>query len=148
MHVADSIKIRRLAGKDLVQVEDIQRTILKKNISSAWYKNAKAHFEKAGIVGFVAEIDKKVIGYIIGESMGFSFGIEKSGWIEGVSVIPQYMGTGIGKRLANKMFEHFKKMGIVNIYSAVKWDTVDMLSFFKSVGFNRSDFITLGKHLE
>jgi GNAT superfamily N-acetyltransferase len=146
--MADSIKIRRLVAKDLSQVVRIQRTILKKKISSTWYRNAEAHFGKAGTIGFVAMKNNEVIGYIIGEIRGFSFGIEKSGWIEDVSVIPHYMGTGIGKKLAKKIFDHFKRSGIINIYTAVKWDSFDMLSFFKSIGFDRSDFINLGKHLE
>jgi ribosomal protein S18 acetylase RimI-like enzyme len=146
--VADSIKIRRLVGKDLSEVVKIQKTFFKKKISSTWYRNAEAHFGKAGAIGFVAVKNNEVIGYIIGESRGFSFGIEKSGWIEDVSVIPKYMGTGIGKKLAKKIFDHFKKIGINDIYTAVKWDYVDMVSFFKSIGFVRSDFITLGRNLE
>jgi len=33
------------------------------------------------------------------------------------------------------------------VYTAARWDSVDLLSFFKSVGFNRSNFINLYKKL-
>ncbi len=145
--MTERITIRKLVEEDLPQITNIQRTIIKKQVSRAWSQSIEAHFEKTGIVGFVAVENNNVIGYILGEIREFSFGIERSGWIEGVSVIPQYMGTGIGKKLAIKIFEYFKKMGILNIYTAVKWDAGDMLSFFKSIGFDRSEFINLGKHL-
>jgi ribosomal protein S18 acetylase RimI-like enzyme len=58
------------------------------------------------------------------------------------------MGVGIGRALAEKLFEFFKKKGIRDIYTAVRWDAGDMLSFFKAIGLDRSTFINLIKHLD
>jgi L-amino acid N-acyltransferase YncA len=58
------------------------------------------------------------------------------------------MGQGIGQTLATALFEAFKKKKIFEIYTAVQWDSVDLLSFFKSIGFNRSNFINLYKKLD
>jgi N-acetylglutamate synthase-like GNAT family acetyltransferase len=57
------------------------------------------------------------------------------------------MGTGIGQSLMTQLFKQFKKKKIHEIYTAARWDSVDLLSFFKSVGFNRSNFINLYKKL-
>ena len=54
---------------------------------------------------------------------------------------------GIGKAMLDKLFESFRRKEITNVYTAVRWDAVDMLSFFKSVGFGRSDFINLIRKL-
>ena len=35
-----------------------------------------------------------------------------------------------------------------DIYTSVRWDSTDLLSFFKTLGFQRSDFISLHKSLE
>ncbi len=89
-------------------------------------------------VGYVAARDGQIVGFIIGEVKGEGFGLEKSGWIEVVGVHPRQMGVGIGHAMAGKLFEYFKRRGIRDIYTVVRWDAVDMLSFFKSVGFDRS----------
>jgi ribosomal protein S18 acetylase RimI-like enzyme len=108
----------------------------------------KDHLQKQEGIGFVASKDGQVVGFIIGEMKGEGFGLEQSGWIEVVGVHPRQMGTGIGQALAEKLFEFFKSKGVRDIYTAVRWDAVDMISFFKSIGFDRSTFINLRKHLD
>jgi len=49
------------------------------------------------------------------------------------------MGTEIGQSLIIQLFKQFKKKKINEIYTAARWDAVDILSFFKSIGFNRSN---------
>lgn len=142
------IKIRKIADKDIHQVIDIQQCTFQKTISHEWVHSIEDHLRKQDSVGFVALKEEQVVGFIIGEIKGPGFGLEQSGWIVVVGVYPRFMGTGIGKTLAKKLFEYFRKKGIKDIYTAVSWDAVDMLSFFKSIGFDRSDFINLGKHLE
>jgi N-acetylglutamate synthase-like GNAT family acetyltransferase len=58
------------------------------------------------------------------------------------------MGQGIGKRLADEIFKFCKEKGVTNVFTSVSWDSTDILSFFKTLGFNRSDFINLRKSLE
>ena len=89
-----------------------------------------------------------VLSFFVGEIKGEGFGLEQSGWINWVGVHPREMGAGIGQALAKKLFEFFKKKGILDVYTAVRWDAPDMLSFFKSIGFDRSTFINLRKHLD
>ena len=84
---------------------------------------------------------------MIGEVKGEGFGLHQSGWIEVVGVHPQAMGEGIGKAVIDKLFESFRRKKIRNVYTAVRWDSVDMVSFFKSVGFGLSDFINLTRRL-
>jgi len=76
------------------------------------------------------------------------FGIDKSAWISMLGVDPKHMGKGIGKKLAQAMFELCKEKGIKNIYTSVPWDSTDMLSYFKTLDFDRSNFINLRKTLE
>ncbi|RPJ10835.1 MAG: GNAT family N-acetyltransferase, partial [Desulfobacteraceae bacterium] len=41
-----------------------------------------------------------------------------------------------------------REKGIKDVYTSVRWDSVDLLSFFKTLGFDRSNFINLKKSLE
>jgi ribosomal protein S18 acetylase RimI-like enzyme len=142
------IKIRKIGTDNIPEMVAIQEAILQKKVSKKWIRMVKARLTKQEAVGFVASMDDRVAGFIIGEIKGGSFGLEQSGWIEVVGVHPGHMGVGIGRVLAKKLFEFFKKKGIRDIYTTVLWDAGDMLSFFKAIGFDRSPFINLRKHLD
>jgi len=101
-----------------------------------------------GVASLVAELDGKVVGYLIGYILSGGFGIDKSAWIAMLGVDPKFMGQGIGKSLAKDILRFYKKQGIVNIFTSVPWDSTDLLSFFKTLGFDRSNFINLKKVLD
>jgi ribosomal protein S18 acetylase RimI-like enzyme len=142
------IKTRTITAKDVPAIISIQEAILKKKVSRRWIQMVEDHLRKQEGVGFVATKAGKVIGFIIGAVKGEGFGLEQSGWIEVVGVHPSQMGIGIGRTLATRLFQYFKKRGIHDVYTAVRWDAVDMLSFFKSIGFDRSTFINLIRRLD
>jgi ribosomal protein S18 acetylase RimI-like enzyme len=141
------IKIRKIQSEDLPEIIAIQQTITKKKASRKWVQRVEHHLGKQEGFGFVAESGGKVAGFIIAEMKGEGFGLERSGWIEVVGVHPSQMGAGIGHALATKLFAYFRQKGVRDAYTAVRWDAVDMLSFFKSIGFDRSPFINLIKPL-
>lgn len=144
----NGVKVRKITVKDIPQIVEIQESITKKRVSKAWAQSIETHLRKQDVAAFVALRENDVVGFIIGEIKGPGFGIDKSGWIVVVGVCARCMGIGIGQTLAKKLFEYFKKKGVQDIFTSVCWDAIDMLSFFKSIGFDRSDFINLGKHLE
>ncbi len=146
--IGREIKVREIRADDIPQIVSIQESLLKKKISKKWVQKVEDHLKKRGGVGFVASKDGRGVGFIIGEIKGEGFGLEESGWIEVVGVHPQHMGTGIGRMLAGKLFALFKKEGVRDIHTAVRWDAGDMLSFFKAIGFDRSPFINLRRHLD
>ncbi len=76
------------------------------------------------------------------------FGLEKSAWIATLGVDPQFMGQGIGKRLAKEILRVCQDRGIKHVFTSVRWDSVDLLSFFKTLDFDRSNFINLRKELD
>jgi len=142
------IKIRKIRAEDVSEIVSIQESILQKKVSKKWVRTVEDHLKKRGGVGFVGSKDGQVVGFLIGEIKGEGFGLEQSGWIEMVGVDPRQMGVGIGRILAEKLFAFFKREGIRDIYTTVRWDAGDMLSFFKAIGFDRSPFINLRKHLD
>ncbi len=142
------VKIRNIRAEDVPKIVSIQESILQRKISKRWVQKVEEDLRKRGGVGFVASKDGRVVGFIIGQVKGEGFGLEQSGWIEVVGVHPRQMGLGIGRALAERLFQFFNKEGIRDIHTAVRWDAGDMLSFFKAIGFDRSIFINLRKHLD
>ena len=95
----------------------------------------------------VAEIRGKVVGFMISYITAGNFGTAKIAWIAMFGVDPKYMGQQIGKSLAKGIFGYYQEKGVKKIYTSVRWDSTDILSFFKTLGFERSDFINLRKVL-
>jgi ribosomal protein S18 acetylase RimI-like enzyme len=96
----------------------------------------------------VAESEGRIVGFMVSYILTAGFGMAKSAWIATLGVSPNHMGEGIGAKLAEEIFKYYKAKGIENVYTSVRWDSTDLLSFFKTLGFDRSNFINLRKVLD
>ena len=144
----ERLQIRALRAEDAEEISRIQSAITQTPSEIDFKKVFDDQVKRAGSASFVAELEGRVVGYMISYVLSGGFGIEKSAWIAMLGVEPRLMGRGIGKRLAEEIFRVYKEMGIRNVYTSVRWDSTDLLSFFKTLDFDRSDFINLRKVLE
>jgi len=95
-----------------------------------------------------AELDENIVGFIIGEIRIWEFGIgEKTGWIRILGVDPDFQRRGIGRKLGEALLEHFERRGIKRVRTMAEWYTGDLISFFKSLGFNMLNMIPLEKEM-
>jgi len=140
--------IRNLKIGDSEDISRIQELITKEPSTIDYHKIVQEEVKKDNSVTVVAELDGKVVGFIITYILHGGFGLDNSAWIGLFGVEPKYMGSGIGKRMAKEVFDELTKMNIKNIFTSVKWDSVDLLSFFKSLGFDRCEFINLKKIID
>jgi len=140
--------IRKLKAKDAEDISKIYASITQTPVKDDFIKIIEEQVNRKEDASFVAELDGRVVGYMISLVISGSFGIKKSTWISNMGVTPKFMGQGIGESLANKIFEFSREKGIKDIYTSVRWDSPDLLSFFKTLGFDRSNFINLRKILE
>ena len=143
----EDILIRELAIKDVEEISNIYSGIIQKPVKPDFKELIQRHAERKEDLCFVAESGGKVIGFMVSYILTLGFGIEKSAWIATLGVAPEYMGQGIGKKLGEKLFDYYKALGIENVYTSVRWDSPDLLSFFKTLGFDRSNFINLRKQI-
>jgi len=143
----ENIRIRELAAADADDIADIYASIVRKSVDMDFKELIEKHARSDNDICFVAELDGRVIGFMISYILTFGFGIEKSAWIATLGVDPEFMGRGLGDRLAREIFKLYKRMGISRVYTSVPWDSSDLLSFFKTLGFDRSKFINLKKDL-
>jgi len=143
-----NLQIRKIETEDASDIGNIQAAITKSPTNIDFRQIIEDQVRKDEDVSFVAEIDGRVVGYMISYIVFGGFGLEKGAWIATLGVDPKFMGQGIGKRLAEEILEAYRKKGINDIYTSVRWDSVDLLSFFKTLGFDRSNFINLRKELD
>jgi ribosomal protein S18 acetylase RimI-like enzyme len=142
-----NITIRELKTTDADPISDIYADITQKPATPDFKKLIEKHALTEQDLCLVAELDGQVVGFMVSYVLTLGFGIEKSGWIATLGVSPNFMGQGIGDKLAKETFKYYKEIGINNVYTSVRWDSPDLLSFFKTLGFDRSNFINLRKTL-
>lgn len=141
------ISVRKMEEKDIGQAANIHRRVLREGLTQdmgyAIEELFAAFIEDSPNTCLVAETDEEMVGFIVGSVKEWSFGLERSGWIEFIEVDPNFMGQGVGNKLGHRLLEYFKSEGIGSVYTSVKWDGADLIEFFKSIGFDKSEFINL-----
>jgi len=144
----ENLRIRKLKKEDSEAVYRIYAAITRKPVSADFKRVVADHAGREDSACFVAEIDGAVVGFMISYILTAGFGMTQSAWIPTLGVSPDQMGQGIGAALAQEIFSFYHSRGIENVYTSVRWDSTDMLSFFKTLGFDRSNFINLRKVLK
>jgi ribosomal protein S18 acetylase RimI-like enzyme len=140
--------IRKMRKEDIAAAGKIRKSITKRKAPKNWEKEVLVRLEDKENQCYVATSGKDVVGFILGETKTLDFGVDRSGWLVEVAIDPEHMGAGIGKKLGKAMLAGFKKIGIRTVYTSARWDSTDLLSFFKSIGFERSEFINLERRMK
>ena len=144
----DNMVIRKLKTEDAEEISRIYGAITMQPVSADFKRVIEEHALREEEACFVAERDGKIAGFMISYILTAGFGMPKSAWIATLGVDPNLMGQEIGASLAKEIFNYYKGQGIENVYTSVRWDSTDLLSFFKTLGFDRSNFINLRKILD
>ena len=141
----DNIRIRKLRKEDADEISRIYAAITMKEVDPDFKRVVEEHSQRNDEACFVAVSEGKVVGFMISYIITAGFGMAKSAWIATLGVDPNCMGQGIGATLAEEIFKYYKSQRIEKVYTSVRWDSTDILSFFKTLGFDRSNFINLRK---
>jgi ribosomal protein S18 acetylase RimI-like enzyme len=144
----EKVIIRRLKIEDVEEVGGIQERITKIPVTEDFLEIIRENAQKPDNACFVAEHDGRIVGFMVSSILAGSFGVERSAWISILGVDPKFMGREIGRALASEIFSFYKNRGIRSIYTSVRWDSTDLLSFFKTLGFDRSNFINLRRVID
>ena len=147
-NLPDNFIIRSIKIEDADDIASIQASITKSPVKIDFRQVIEEQVQGDKDASFVAEVDNRIVGFMISYIVYGGFGLEKSAWIATLGVDPQFMGQGIGKRLAKEILRACRDMGIKHVFTSVRWDSVDLLSFFKTLDFDRSNFINLRKELD
>ena len=140
------LSIRPLTLSDLDAIVEIDRKVLGKPREDFW----KKRMEEISVTQYLhsclgAELEGKVIGFILGEVSGWEFGVPDTiGWINTIGVDPVYQHRGVAKRLGEEFVKNVKAIGVSLVYTLVNWNDWDLLKFFRAMGFARGgDMINL-----
>ncbi len=142
------ITVRRMRTQDAEAVLRIDEKITGTPHEAQWESRIIDQLTRNPLGCLVAEVRGKVVGFIFGEIRGWEFGIPKSGWIEIVGVDPEYHVKGVARALIEKLHVYFRNHNVERVMTMVNWNDPGLVSFFRAVGFERSEFIILEKGVE
>lgn len=136
--------IRTMTSNDLDRIVEIDTKILGQSRPEYWEMKLELAERRSPIASLVAEMDGKLIGFIIGDASGWEYGVpEHVGWIDTIGVDPLYQRKGVAQMLLKEMIDHLKKVGVDTIYTFVNWHDQSLLRFFDAMGFTKGDMINL-----
>jgi GNAT superfamily N-acetyltransferase len=153
--VSAAVSIRFLGMDDLEDILRIQNKILGEQRSDNSEKllslkeTTVYHLQHGDpLLNLGAEIDGKLVGFIVGEIRRWEFGrSEMTGWILILGVDQDYQGMGAGRKLGSALLDHFLKKNVTKIMTLVEWYDGDLISYFKSLGFTLLQMLPLEKAL-
>ncbi len=136
--------IRTMVPSDLDRIVEIDIKVLGKPRPEYWEMKIELLEKRSQVSSLVAELDGKVIGFIIGDESRWEYGVpENIGWIDTIGVDPDYQRKGIAKILFTEMTNSLKKVGVATIITFVTRRDWILLKFFNSMGFQKGDMINL-----
>jgi predicted N-acetyltransferase YhbS len=142
--IMENVKIRTLRKEDLDGIIEIDERVIGENRRNYWERKLKLMDNKSSQISLVAELEGKVMGFILGDISGWEFGVpETIGWIDTIGIDPAYQKKGLATALAHELISNLKHFGVKTIYTLVSWNDWDLLQFFHAMGFSRGDMINL-----
>jgi len=138
------VRIRALDYRDLEDIIEIDKAILGKERPEYWQMKIELSEHRSPMASLVAEVEGKVVGFIIGDISGWEYGVADTvGWIDTIGVHPDYQKRGIATMLFKEVIANLKKIGVNTVYTFVDWRSWELLRFFERMGFEKGDMIHL-----
>jgi len=133
-----------MENEDLEAIVKIDGKVLGENRRNYWERESELMKNKVSQVSLVAEVEGKVVGFILGDISGWEFGVPDTiGWVDTIGIDPAYQKKRIATALASELIKNLKALGVRSIYTLVSWNDWDLLQFFHAMGFARGDMINL-----
>ncbi len=141
-------RIRNLSELDLDAITRIDERITGQYRPDVWERRLVYYIRRDPDAPKVAELDGKVVGFMLGEVRGGEFGLdEPTGWIEFFGVDPDARGAGLGRRLIDALLEHFRASGAHITRTMVAARDTEIDAFFRAMGFAPAPLSALERRL-
>src|SRR5438045_8929460 len=105
-------RVRPMTELDIEGIGRIAERITGTYRPEVWEQRAAYYLRRGPDSWPVAELDGRVVGFMLGEVRGGEFGLEEpTGWVEFFGVDPSAREKGIGRRLIDALLAHFRSRG-------------------------------------
>lgn len=139
-------KMRVMKRDDLDAVAAIDALVSKQQRREYYQRKIEAVVSNPHNINtsLVAELDGKIVGFIMGDVYFGEFGIpETSATIDTIGVHPDYQNRGVAHDLMDQFLTNMKAVGVSKVYTLVNWDDFALEKFFSRHKFVPSKRISL-----
>ncbi|MEE8470884.1 MAG: GNAT family N-acetyltransferase [Dehalococcoidia bacterium] len=137
------VNIRQMSMEDVEDILSIEKKIAGKDRALTYAPVPDSCIGGEIDSSFVAEVDGRVAGFVLGRIARSPTTLLDIAWIELIGVLPEYNRQGVGKMLVESWRERCRQRGIKKVHVMVNWRDWLMLSFFESLGFTRGELTNL-----
>ncbi len=142
--VTNRVRVRPLDELDIGGVVRIDERITGQYRPDFWEHRVTFYLRRDPEASRVAEIDGKVVGFMLGDVRAGEFGIEQpSGWIERFGIDPDHRGRDLGKQMFDEIVGHFRAQGATAVRTLVDSRETAITGFLGKLGFTPSTLTAL-----
>ena len=146
--VTSAVRIRPLDELDLSGIVRIDEKITGIYRPDIWEQRVMFYTRRDPGASQVAEIDGKVVGFMLGDCRAGEFGLEQpSGWIERFGIDPDHRGRDLGRKLFEAACAHFRAQGATSVRTLVDKNDTAVTGFLKAIGFGDSPLTALERQI-
>ena len=131
------IYVRTMEKSDLPSIVDMEER--QTGVARPHYWEKRIEMSEAirpHWASLVAEIDNRVVGFILGRAGELEFGLPGTvAWIEMIGVDPVYRRRGVAQELVQKFSESAEDHGIRTVFTLITSNQTEMQQFFSRLGF-------------
>lgn len=138
------IRIREIRESDVDFIVEIEELNLGLKRPKYWKRELEKNKEGRFLGSRIAEIDARVIGFILGDIGSREFGMpENMGWIHTIGVHPDYQRRGVARMLFDDYKRRFIELDVDIIYTIVSLADTTQLPFYERMGFRPGNRVYL-----
>ncbi len=142
-------KVRPLDELDIGAIVTIDERITGIYRPEIWEQRVGYYLRRDPESSQVAEVDGRVVGFMLGDVRAGEFGIEESsGWIERFGIDPDFRGRDLGRQLFEAIQKTFRDRGASAVRTLVDEQDVKVSGFLAALGFQPSPLRALVMPLE
>ena len=139
------LKVRQVMEADWPSIFEIDRNITGNPRALSWSQKVSSHLKTySPAISFVAEVDDRVVGFILAGIRGAEYSLPLAGWIDIVGVDPKYQGQRIGQNLVEACIEESHLKGI-KTRLMINENDKRLIDYLISLGFRRGEFVEFVK---
>ena len=134
--VKPATRVRPLDELDIGAIVKIDERIGGAYRPDFWEQRVVYYLRRDPESSQVAEVDGKVVGFMLGDIRAGEFGLEQpSGWIERFGIDPDHRGRDLGKQMFEAITAHFRAAGVATVRTLVDGQDAPVTGFLKALGF-------------
>ena len=142
------VRFRPLTELDIDAVTRIDERVTGTYRPDVWEQRIGYYIRRDAESSQVAELDGRVVGFMLGEVRGGEFGLdEPTGWVEFFGVDPTARGRDVGSGLLDALLRHFRERGAQIARTIVADRDREIASFIGKMGFDRAPLTAFERRL-